>query len=108
MPGAVAPLKLFGGAGRREKKILSGGGPRRRLRWRWATAVAGKYAEMASELVAGVKKTEASLNRLKDRRAAKGWGSAAGGGDDGEKGPSDTGAQDLQAAAAGRGGAQTS
>ena len=41
---------------------------------------------MASELVAGVKKTEASLNRLKDRRAAKD-GIHKGGGDDGEKGP---------------------
>ena len=88
VPGAVAPLKLFVEQTAR-KKILSAESATQ-VAMAVGEYVAGKYAEMASELVAGVKKTEASLNRLKDRRAAKDGGSAAGGGDDGEKGPSDT------------------
>ena len=87
VPGAVAPLKLFMEQTAR-KKILSAESATQ-VAMAVGEYVAGKYAEMASELVAGVKKTEASLNRLKDRRAAKDGGSAAGGGD-GEKGPSDT------------------
>ena len=69
VPGAVAPLKLFVEQTAR-KKVLSAESATQ-VAIAVGEYVAGKYAEMASELVAGVKKTEASLNRLKDRRAAK-------------------------------------
>ena len=87
VPGAVAPLRQFLELSAKRKNLTPESA--RKVAAAVGEYVSGKYTEMASELVAGVKKTEASLNRLKDRRAAKEGGSAAGG-DDGEKGPSDT------------------
>ena len=84
---------------------------RRALARAVADGVCAKYSALASELLATVKKTEASLNKLKDRKAAaakEGAGASAsatttkGGGD----GDGDGGELDGDDAAAGAGSAQ--
>jgi hypothetical protein len=75
VPMILAPLETFLDAER--TKMLSKES-RQEIVGQVVESVCDKYAEMARELVSTVKKTEASLNRLKDRQ---GKTSSAGVGD---------------------------
>ena len=82
------------GADSRVRRVARGARADARARERLAAAaaemVSATYADMAGELVASVRKTEASLNRLKDRKATKAGATGSNpGGDDAGK-PTDT------------------
>ena len=82
VPGILAPLRAFVDSDR--AKALTPAS-RRELALSVSDGVSARYGEMAAELVTTVKKTEASLNRLKDRKAGKagaGGGAAGAGGKD--------------------------
>ena len=77
VPGILAPLRAFVDSDR--AKALTPAS-RTELALSVSDGVSTRYAEMAGELVTTVKKTEASLNRLKDRKAGKAGAAAGGGG----------------------------
>ena len=87
VPGVLAPIRAFveSPAARALTRET-----RERLAAAAAERVSATYADMAGELVASVRKTEASLNRLKDRKATKAGATGSNpGGDDAGK-PTDT------------------
>ena len=87
VPGVSAPIHAFveSPAARALTRET-----RERLAAAAAEMVSAAYADMAGELVASVRKTEASLNRLKDRKATKAGATGSNpGGDDAGK-PTDT------------------
>ena len=87
VPGVSAPIRAFVESPAARALTREA---RERLAAAAAERVSATYADMAGELVASVRKTEASLNRLKDRKATKAGATGSNpGGDDAGK-PTDT------------------
>eukprot|EP00740_Mantoniella_antarctica_P010880 CAMPEP_0181385822 /NCGR_PEP_ID=MMETSP1106-20121128/22779_1 /TAXON_ID=81844 /ORGANISM="Mantoniella antarctica, Strain SL-175" /LENGTH=165 /DNA_ID=CAMNT_0023505937 /DNA_START=41 /DNA_END=534 /DNA_ORIENTATION=+ len=88
VPGILAPLRAFVGAERAKALTATS---RLELTLAVSDGVSARYGDMAAELVTTVRKTEASLNRLKDRKAGKAGAGGNGGGGTGAGKEGDSG-----------------
>ena len=86
--GILAPLRAFVGAERAKALTATS---RLELTLAVSDGVSARYGDMAAELVTTVRKTEASLNRLKDRKAGKAGAGGNGGGGTGAGKEGDSG-----------------